>query len=619
MSSTNYNLNDLAGQQEKSSTLSGLRKLIGLLPEQRGKLVWAIIAILINSVLSLLGPMIIGMTMDKYILKHDYQGVLANCGLLLVIYLAALVTIYLRTWLMGGFGQGLLFALRNAVFNKLQDLPVAFFSQNKAGDLISRVNNDTDKINQFFSQSLMQFVSSIFIITGAAIFMLFLNIRLGLAALAPALLLWIFTKFISPWVKKKNALSLKSTGSLSSEVQESLNNFKVIIAFNRRDYFMKRFNEVNRENYATNVKAGIANNIFMPVSGFVSSMGQLIVLSLGIYLIATGHFTVGFLISFFSYVTNFYDPLRQMAALWANFQIALAGWDRISQILSLESDLSTLPVEESGGHLTVVPAKPMSEGQPDRASAASANGGLPEREHALLEFRGVSFHYPDGKEVLHNNSFRLEKGKTYALVGPTGGGKTTTASLIARLYDPTSGKVYLDGKDIRSYPAAVRSKKIGFILQEPFLFSGTVRDNLLYGNEQYKDYSNEQLADVIHQANLETLLTRFDAGLDTDLSAGGDGISLGQKQLIAFMRAVLRNPELLILDEATANIDTITEKMLEDILRKLPDTTTRVIIAHRLNTIENADEIFFVNSGTITRAGSLDQAVDMLLHGKRVS
>lgn len=415
---------------------------------------------------------------------------------------------------------------------------------------------------------------------------------------------------------------MKSTGSLSSEVQESLNNFKVIIAFNRRDYFRKRFDEVNRENYSTNVKAGIANNVFMPVSGFASSMGQLVVLSFGIYLIATGHFTVGFLISFFSYVANFYDPLRQMAALWANFQIALAGWDRISQILSLESDLLPLAAEEAAGqtgavdYLTIVPG---GSGQSGLVSAAAVptNGGADDR--ALLEFRGVSFHYPDGKEVLHNNSFRLEKGKTYALVGPTGGGKTTTASLIARLYDPTSGKVLLNGKDIRSYSAAERSKKIGFILQEPFLFSGTVRDNLLYGNEQYKDYSNEQLADVIHDANLESLLTRFDAGLDTDLSSGGDGISLGQKQLIAFMRAVLRNPELLILDEATANIDTITEKMLEEILRKLPDTTTRVIIAHRLNTIENADEIFFVNSGLITRAGSLDQAVDMLLHGKRVS
>ena len=607
MSSTNYNLNIVAEQQPKSSTWSALRKLVGLLPEQRSKLIMALVAILINSVLSLLAPMIIGITIDKYILTKNYHGVLVNCGLLLIIYLGAMVTIYLRTVLMGGFGQNLLFALRNAIFTKLQELPVAFFSQNKAGDLISRVNNDTDKINQFFSQSLMQFVSSLFLITGAGIFLLALNFRLGLATLTPALLLWVFTKFVSPWVKRKNALSMKSTGLLSSEVQESLNNFKVIIAFNRRDYFVKKFNEVNRQNYSASIKAGIANNVFMPVSGFASSMGQFIVLGFGIYLISTGHFTAGFLISFFSYVVNFYDPLRQMAALWANFQIALAGWDRISQILSLESDLSTLPAGQAGdvsAPLTVVPST-------DR-TAAGANA-------PLLEFRNVSFHYPDGTEVLHNNSFRLEKGKTYALVGPTGGGKTTTASLIARLYDPTAGTVYLDGKDIRSYDAKERSGKIGFILQEPFLFSGSVRDNLLYGNAAYKDYSNEQLEQVIRAAGLETLLTRFDAGLDTNISSGGDGISLGQKQLIAFMRAVLRNPELLILDEATANIDTVTEKMLEDILQKLPDTTTRVIIAHRLNTIENADEIFFVNSGTITRAGSLDQAVDMLLHGKRVS
>ena len=620
MSSTNYNLNSITGQESKSSTWSALRKLVGLLPEKRGRLILAICAILVNSILTLLAPLIIGDTLNKYILPatKNYHGVLVNCGYLLIIYLVALVSIYLRTVLMGGFGQNLLFALRNAVFNKLQELPVAFFSQNKAGDLISRVNNDTDKINQFFSQSLMQFVSSLFLITGAGIFLLALNFRLGLATLAPALLLWIFTKFVSPWVKRKNALSMKSTGSLSSEVQESLNNFKVIIAFNRRDYFMKRFKEVNEQNYSASVKAGIANNVFMPVSGFASAMGQLVVLSFGIYLISTGHFTPGFLISYFSYVVNFYDPLRQMAALWANFQTALAGWDRISQILTLQSDLSTLPLDGTGdpvsspaNSLTVVPS---SAANPQQTAPSGSTSPA-----ALLEFRGVSFHYPDGTEVLHNNSFRLEKGKTYALVGPTGGGKTTTASLIARLYDPTAGTVYLDGKDIRTYSAGDRSQKIGFILQEPFLFSGTVRDNLLYGNEQYKDYSNEQLTTVIHDANLETLLTRFDAGLDTDLSAGSDGISLGQKQLIAFMRAVLRNPELLILDEATANIDTVTERMLDDILQKLPDTTTRVIIAHRLNTIENADEIFFVNSGTITRAGSLDQAVDMLLHGKRVS
>jgi len=318
-------------------------------------------------------------------------------------------------------------------------------------------------------------------------------------------------------------------------------------------------------------------------------MAQLMVLAFGIYLISVGDLGIGGLIAYLSYATLFYNPLRQLATLWANFQLAMAGWDRISQILSLETNLVKL------------------------------NSTVVEPSAPLLEFRNVHFGYVEGHEILHNISFKLEKGKTYALVGPTGGGKTTTASLIARLYDPTAGTILLDGKDLRSYEPVDKTNKIGFILQEPFLFTGTVKENILYGNALYRDYTNEQLEKVITDANLESLLALFEQGLETKVVSSGDSVSLGQKQLIAFMRAVLRNPDILILDEATANIDTITEKLLEDILNKLPETTTRVIIAHRLNTIRNADEIFFVNSGEVTRAGSLDDAMNMLLQGKRVS
>jgi ATP-binding cassette subfamily B protein len=202
-------------------------------------------------------------------------------------------------------------------------------------------------------------------------------------------------------------------------------------------------------------------------------------------------------------------------------------------------------------------------------------------------------------------------------VGPTGGGKTTTASLMARLYDPTEGTVMLDGRDMRSYTPAERTKKIGFILQEPFLFAGTVGENIMYGNTEYQHDTKESIEKIIKERGFEDLVARFDKGLDAPIASTGDAISLGQKQLIAFIRAVLRNPDLLILDEATANIDTVTEQLLEDILKKLPAETTRVIIAHRLNTIENADQIFFVNSGEIVLAGSLSQAIDMLLKGKR--
>lgn len=585
----NYNLNDISAQQQKASTLQSLQKLLRLIKEENKNLLLALLAILANSGLNLLGPFIIGYTIDKYVVHKNFHGVLVCSGILLAMYMVAFVASYLQTRLMGGVGQRMLFKLRNTIFNKLQELPVAFFNQNKTGDLISRVNNDTDKINQFFSQSLMQFIGSIATMTGAGIFLLVINPRLGIAALLPGLLIFLFTKITAGWVKKKNAASLKTTGGLSAEIQEGLLNFKVIIAFNRRDYFRKRFEEANHENYIKAREAGIANTIFIPVYGFLASIAQLIVLTYGIYLISTGHFSIGLLVSYFAYATNFYNPLRQLAALWTSFQVAMAGWDRISYILNMESNLAVIESRNE------------------------------QKTSSLFEFRNVHFGYDDGKEILHNVNFTLERGKTYALVGPTGGGKTTMASLIARLYDPLKGEVVLDGKDIRSYQPGERTKKIGFILQEPFLFTGTVRENILYGNKQYAAYSNEQLEEVISSAQLQSLLAIFEKGLDTIVTSGAESISLGQKQLIAFMRAVLRNPDLLILDEATANIDTITEQVLQNILNKLPASTTRVIIAHRLNTIQNADEIFFVNAGEVIRAGSFDHAVNMLLHGKRAS
>jgi ATP-binding cassette subfamily B protein len=392
-------------------------------------------------------------------------------------------------------------------------------------------------------------------------------------------------------VKSKNAKSLQSLGGMSAEIQESLSNFRVIVAFNRLDYFRKKFDAANERTYTASVEAGLANNVFMPIYGLSFNLAQLIVLSYGMYLIGAGQLTVGLLIGFLLYVNSFYIPLRQLAAVWTSFQMALAALDRVSAVLALESNLPVLASAE-----------------PARSDPA-----------VVLEFEHVAFSYPGGQEVLRDSTFRLERGRTYAFVGPTGGGKTTTASLMARLYDPTGGRVLLGGRDIRSCRPEERAKKIGFILQEPFLFTGTIRDNVLYGNDQYRHLDDQQIVQLLTERNLGGLLARFEQGLETKVTAVGDGISLGQKQLIAFMRAVLRDPELLILDEATANIDTVTEQLLEQTLEKLPSSTTKVVIAHRLNTIANADEIFFVNAGDITPAGSMEHALDMLLHGKRAS
>ena len=382
----NYNLNKSQEQgKTKSGAFATIKRLLSLMGAEKKNLYIAIFFILVNAALNLLGPYIMGHTVDNYIVTKHYDGVIKFSIILLVIYLFALLSSYTQTMLMGSVGQRMLFNLRNAIFNKLQELPVDFFYQNKAGDLISRVNNDTDKINQFFSQSLVQFMGSIFTMIGAGVFLLTINVPLGLAALAPALLLLIFTRTISPWVKSRNANNMKSTGSLSAEIQESLQNFKVIIAFNRRDYFRQRFEEANVENYNSAVKAGIANNTFTPVYGLSSNIGQMVVLVFGIYLISTGSFTIGLLISFLAYVAHFYNPLRQIAALWANFQVALAGWDRISQILSFDTDLNIIESKEKV------------------------------ENSSLLSFRNVSFSYSNGKEVLNDISFDLERGKTYAL------------------------------------------------------------------------------------------------------------------------------------------------------------------------------------------------------------
>jgi ATP-binding cassette subfamily B protein len=287
------------------------------------------------------------------------------------------------------------------------------------------------------------------------------------------------------------------------------------------------------------------------------------------------------LIGFLAYVQKFFEPLRILGSIVGSLQGALAAWTRVREIISLESNLI---IEE-------------------------ANDNSDNKSNELLAFKDISFGY-DEDMIIHNMSFILEKGKTYALVGPTGGGKSTTASLMARLYDPQQGIIELKNRDIRTYTDEERTNSIGFILQEPFLFTGTIGDNLRYGNSKLLNSSDEELLDKLKSHNLTELMDTFDNGIETIIE--NNGISIGQKQIISFIRTLLREPELLILDEATANIDTVTEQNLQSILSQLPDTTTKVIIAHRLNTIKKADQIFFISGGILTPAENFDSALNLI-------
>lgn len=588
----NYELSNDQNKQPKVKLLSALRVLYRYVRDSKAKIALAFIFLAVSSASTIISPFLIGDVTNKYIPVGDKDNLLKSLIILAAIYAAGSIASYFQIRVMGQVGQKILFNIRNAVFQKLQSLPLQFFNQNKSGDLISRINNDTDKMNQAFSETLLRFTGDVLVIFGIGIVMLALNLTLGLIAIGALVLMLLITGALSGWIKNRNDNSLQKLGEMSGAIQESLTNFKVTVVFNRRDYFRNSFKSVNDRNKQAATGAGIANGFLAPIYAYAANFASALILigSIQILLIdkiATGQTPeFGTLLAFILYSSTFFGPLKEMAELFTQMQVAIASWSRIFTLLRLESNLKHVENNDKD------------------------NSG------ALLKFQRVSFGYTSENMVLNKIDLELDKGKTYALVGPTGGGKSTTASLMVRLYDATEGQVFFDGKDIRSYSEAELADNIGFILQEPFLFSGTIAENVKYGNNELKNVSDAELEERLRKLGLTKLIERFQEGLQTQINAGAENISLGQRQLISFVRILLRQPKLLILDEATANIDTVTEQLLEEILNKLPKETTKVIIAHRLNTIENADQIFFISGGTIEKPVDFDSALSLINNGK---
>jgi len=549
-----------------------LTRLLGLLKPYRGQVMLAFGMVILSATTQGLGPYLIGLAVDDFISQGDRSGLATIVLFLAGVYLVNMVATRFQIFWMAKAGQNLLADLREHVFRKLQRLSLQYLEGKQAGELISRLINDIDALSSFFSQSLTQMIGAIFSIIGIMVAMLAINWRLGLAVLVVVPVLWVVTRLFSAWARMAFRKTRTTIGDVSANLEEELGGVKIAQAFSRTDENVRRFAERNAANRDANISANAVTSAFAPAMDILSALDLALVAALGGWFVVRGVASLGTMIAFIQYVQNFFRPIQTVAQLWTSAQSAFAAAERVFELLDVEEIVTDFPdaepIEEILGRVT---------------------------------FENVSFSYSQEDEVLRNVSFTVEAGQRVAIVGPTGAGKTTIIGLIARFYDPQSGTVRIDGKNVRYLKQRSLRAQMGMVSQEPFLFSGTIFENIRYGR---LDASEEEVVIAAQAANANEFISRQPEGYQTDVGERGKLLSQGQRQLISIARAILANPRILIMDEATASIDTRTELLITKAMGNLLSGRTSFIIAHRLSTVRNADLVLVIDNGEIVESGT---------------
>jgi len=531
--------------------------------------------IVADSVLVLIGPYLIGVAIDSMVVPEPATrgGMLEVLLLILVVtYLADGLLSWGQGWLMAGISQRVVMQLRTTLFAKLQKLPLAYFDIHPHGELMSRLSNDTDNVSGTLSYSISHLMSSSIAITGSFVMMLVLSPLLTLAALITLPLVIFLTRIIS----RKTSVLFKETqvelGNLNAHIEETISGIPVIKAFNHEHKAIEDFKTINRRLCEIGTSAQIWSGFLMPIMNVITNIGFGAIAIVGGMLAVNDVVTVGTIASFISYSRQFVRPVNELANIFNTVQSGVAGAERVFEVLDQAEEPPDLP----------------------EAIELIAPKGQ-------VVFQNVSFGYRPDVLILQNVNFVAAAGSSTALVGSTGAGKTTIVNLLARFYDVTDGRILLDGRDIRQYTRDSLRKCFGMVLQDTYLFSGTIKENIRYGRPTASDADVERAAIL---ANANVFIKRMPEQYDTELLENGGNLSQGQRQLIAIARAILAEPSILILDEATSSIDTRTEFFIQDALRKIMNGRTTFIIAHRLNTIQDADRILVVENGRIVEQGS---------------
>ncbi|WP_318581608.1 ABC transporter ATP-binding protein [Bacillus paranthracis] len=545
---------------------------------QKVALTFVIFLVFATTLLGLLGPYLMGVIIDQYIIPKDLNGTARMCMLLIAIYGITVFLTWLQTFVMVNVALKTIQKIRQDIFEKIQTLSLRFFDVRSQGDLMSRVTNDIDNLNQALTQSVVQIISSALTFIGVTIAMFALDWILAIVTLITVPIMFFVTKKLVAYSGKNFAKRQKDLGELNGFIEEAITGADVTTLYGKEKETVQNFNEINEQLRVSATKADTFSAFIFPSMNFINNLGMGLVIGTGSVMVLNGMTTVGVIAAFINYSRQFSRPLSQFATLMNTIQAAVAGGERVFEIMDEVPEIKN---------------------KKDAFVVQNLQG------HVALE--NVSFGYEENKTILKEVSLKARPGETIALVGPTGSGKTTIINLLTRFYDIQQGQIHIDGKNIKEYDMNSLRSKIGVVLQDTYLFAGTIMDNIRYGR---LDASDEEVINAAKAASAHSFIKHLPNQYETKIASEGSNLSQGQKQLLAIARAILADADILILDEATSNIDTRTELQIQEGLNNLMRGRTSFVIAHRLKTIEKADQILVIKDGSILEKGSHESLME---------